>query len=350
MTHSTSLSYFCRYGAVLFTTLIPLLMYSTIHRTFYSCVYVPSCTELQDHAPTVPFAEVCQVICEDFGVASHTDLFDEFDEVPIASASLAQVHRAVISTSHASKTELSKDAAGEERKAEKQEQKREVAVKIQYPRLKFQVDSDLAAMKVMLTALCYFFPDFEFRWLLPEFRVNLKRELNFTMEGRNAVRVRKLFKDQDRLDKDMYIPEVFFPFTSKRVLTMEFIHGCRVDDIKGLKARGLEPAAVARTVANVFGDMIYVHGFVHCDPHPGNLFVRRVDKVEPTPTTTHPRPHTAAPGLIPPMSPSKAQLVVLDHGLYRELDESFRSSYCLLWKSLILRNRKGKQAITGTLN
>lgn len=87
---------------------------------------------------------------------------------------------------------------------------------------------------------------------------------------------------------------------------MEFIRGAKVNDHVALRALGFEPARVAAIVNRVFNEQIFVHGFVHCDPHPGNLFVR-------------PRPD----------DPRKPQLVLIDNGLYRQYSNEFRSVYCV---------------------
>merc|ERR1711871_64878 len=104
---------------------------------------------------------------------------------------------------------------------------------------------------------------------------------------------------------------------------MEFVHGIKVNDTLKLKEMGLECTDVASLVCSLFGDMIYFHGFVHCDPHPGNIFVRFASSNAQTP-----------------------QIVLLDHGMYRRLDPKFRYAYCLLWKALITRDvQLGKESL-----
>lgn len=130
-----------------------------------------------------------------------------------------------------------------------------------------------------------------------------------------------------------------------------------MNDVTALRAHGLDPLRVAALVSGVFSDMIYCHGFVHCDPHPGNLMVRRLaDQAQgsgacmcgracarPAPSMRCSRPLTRTHS--PPAAAAGArrdapQLVLLDHGLYRQLDEQFRVTYCLLWKSLIIRDNE----------
>lgn len=87
-------------------------------------------------------------------------------------------------------------------------------------------------------------------------------------------------------------------WTTERILTMEYIHGCKVNDLECLSRMNISPASVSQQMCQLFAQQIFEHGFVHCDPHPGNVLVRVAN---------------GAP-----------QIVLLDHGLYRELDDEFR--------------------------
>ena len=115
----------------------------------------------------------------------------------------------------------------------------------------------------------------------------MRNELNFLQEARNAQRVKAMFAD----DLRVYVPTVVPELTSRRVLVMEYIHGVKPTDLAGVRALGVDPKALASAVSRFFGAQVHVHGFVHCDPHSGNLLVRR----------------SPVDGL--------GQLVVLDHGM-----------------------------------
>lgn len=104
-------------------------------------------------------------------------------------------------------------------------------------------------------------------------------------------------------------------FSSKRVLCMEYIHGVKVNDANAIRSLSISPKKIASMISDAFGKMIFRDGFLHCDPHPGNLLVRKC------PTT------------------DTAQLVLLDHGLYRQLDDSFRKTFCDLYVSLLNRDQ-----------
>ena len=257
-------------------------------------VWTKTLAQLQDSAASIPLeGDLTNMIEQELG-APLTELFYEFDPVPIAAASLAQVHRAVLHSSNSSKVE--------------------VAVKVQYPHLGVQVLGDLWAMEVLAAAVGYFFEDFQYGWLLPEFEETADMELDFMQEKRNSRRMKNMLLDR----MDVHVPFVIDELSSRRVLTMEFVRGVRVDDIDGMKRNGLIPLQVAETITSVFGEMIHFHGFVHCDPHPGNLLVRK-----------------AAPAT---HSQHKHELLLLDHGMYRRLEPSFRQAYCRLWKALLTQN------------
>lgn len=228
-------------------------------------------------------------------------IFAEFEETPVAAASLAQVHFARTNSQHGS---------------------RPVAVKVQYPGLARQVRGDLWTMKFVTAAVGILFPEYQYSWLLPEFEKVAKEELDFLNEACNSIRTKKLFSNE----KDVYVPEVYLDISTERVLVMEWIEGARVNDIQTITNWRFSTANIAGTIYKIFGDMIYVHGFIHCDPHPGNLMVRP-----------------------DPLNHQDYQVVILDHGMYREVSNSFRVAYCTLWKSLITNDLSTGRAAVATM-
>jgi aarF domain-containing kinase len=251
---------------------------------------------LQDRAPSLPWASVRGVFESDLGRAA-ADVFAEVDEQPVASASLAQVHRAVLR------------ATGEE-----------VAVKVQHPSLRWTAASDMASLHFFFWALEKAFPAYGYMWLFPEFRASVRNELNFLQEARNGQRVAAMFRD----DAEVYVPRVHAELCSPRVLVMEFVRGHKPSDLAALRDMGVNPRRVASAVSRFFGEQVHVHGFVHCDPHPGNMLVRR-------------RPSAGAPAGAP-AGGGDFQLVILDHGMYRRLSPRFRVAYCRLWQALLTRD------------
>ena len=249
--------------------------------------YTSTLSQLQDSAPTVPFERIKPVLLESLNVSDLGEVFETFNEKPTAAASLAQVHYAVTNEKFG---------------------KRECAIKVQYPGLSRQVRGDLFSLKVITDVVGYLFPDYAYGWMLPEFKKVAEEELDFNQEAKNGMRTKKSME----MYENVYVPTVYNDLTSRRVLGMEWIHGARVTDNEAISRFGFSSPKIAETVFKIFGDMIFVNGHVHCDPHPGNLMVR-------------PNPKDS----------SNFQVVILDHGMYRELSKDFRIAYCNLWKAMV---------------
>uniref|UniRef100_A0A0E0J317 Protein kinase domain-containing protein n=1 Tax=Oryza nivara TaxID=4536 RepID=A0A0E0J317_ORYNI len=228
------------------------------------------------------FQDIKIVIEQKLGKDLHS-IFLEFDEHPIAAASIAQVHRGRLNNNQ------------------------EVAVKVQYPGLERRMKIDIMTMSFLSKSLSWIFPDYRFEKLLTEFERTMSMELDFTQEAKNSERTASCF----RKNNVVKVPCVFWELTSKEVLTMEFCSGYKVDNLDSLRKADISPTKVAEALIELFGEMIFVHGFVHGDPHPGNI-------------------------LVSPQGQGKFSLVLLDHGIYKELDQKFRLDYCQLWKALIL--------------
>lgn len=286
---------------------------STLHHAIPH-EYLQTLKVLQDHAPTMDYTIVQRIIEEDLG-AKPEQLFREFDKIPLAAASLAQVHHAVAHDG------------------------RELAVKIQYPTLRDEFSGDMFTHWLVLNMADMLFDHFDLAWMHDELEQNLVKELDFENEARNSERCAHNFRGKTNI----YVPKVEWPLTTKRVLTMEFIHGLKINDTNGLKKQGIDVKDAAGLAIEALAEQIYLHGFVHCDPHPGNIFVRWVDhgKVE---QERHGGVWDALRSFVQlfwKRSETKSrelQVVLLDHGLYREMEEEVRINYCQLWKNLIIRD------------
>ncbi|KAG0202206.1 hypothetical protein BGX28_005198 [Mortierella sp. GBA30] len=222
--------------------------------------------------------------------------FSSFDLEPIGVASLAQVHKAKLLDG------------------------REVAVKIQHPALNEFSTVDIKTVAALTSFVAYVFPEFEFSWLSEEMQTSLPKELNFNFEAANAARVDANFQKArvEGSKSTIKIPDVVW--SQKRVLVMEFMSGSRIDDLQYLKANNISVSEVTNEMARTFSQMIYKDGFVHCDPHPGNVMIR------PTPAGSP--------------SPRNFEIILLDHGLYRELTPEFRLDYAHLWTAIIASDEK----------
>ncbi|KAG5608516.1 hypothetical protein H5410_019797 [Solanum commersonii] len=145
----------------------------------------------------------------------------------------------------------------------------EVAVKVQYPGLEYQMKFDLVTMSLLSKSVGWIFPGYRFQWLVTELEKSIASELDFIAEAKNLERIRENFKDNSMVR----VPNVFWDFTTRQVMTMEFCRGRKVDDLEFLKERGISEVKVAKILAEVFAEMIFVHGFLHGDLHPGNILV-----------------------------------------------------------------------------
>ncbi|KAL1301453.1 hypothetical protein AAFC00_005704 [Neodothiora populina] len=304
-----------------------------------------------DDAPQNSWRDVQRVVREDFGKEVEEVFGVSFDDLPVqhgkgvmersarASASVAQVHWARLADG------------------------REVAIKIQKREIERQVGWDLWAFKVVTRIYTYWF-DIPLYSLVPYISERLMLETDFQNEAKNADDMRRLVLNEPRLNGKVYIPKVYPELSSRRVMTAEWIEGVRLWDKDGITRpwRGgwrkgspgaggrplpppdettfesishkdpdnekLKPArdswkgsrgdgglglslkSVMETMVSLFSAQMFLWGIVHCDPHPGNIFIRRLPNGKP-------------------------ELVLIDHGLYIHMSPEFRHDYALFWKSLM---------------
>ncbi len=203
--------------------------------------------KLQDNVKEVSSDIVKQVFKEEFKI-SVEEAFFHFEEKPIAAASIGQVHSARL-------------LSGEE-----------VIVKIQRPFIEKIVDTDINILLSMSKLFDEYFGDMipmSMTNVMIELTKSLKHELDYSREGRNTERFRKNFEN----DKSIYIPEIIWSYTSKRILTQGFVKGIKVSDTKLIKEAGWNPKYIADIGARSFLKQVFIYGFFHGDPHPGNIIV-----------------------------------------------------------------------------
>jgi ubiquinone biosynthesis protein len=217
--------------------------------------YSTELSKLQDEAAPFPFTQVEEKIEEQLGRPLE-ELFSEFDEEPLAAASLAQVHRARL-----------QDGT-------------EVVVKVQRPGIREMIRADLIILEDLAGFIARYVPESELYdpvGTVREFAKTLRRELDFVREGRNMEVFRRNFAD----DPTIYIPKVFWELTAPEILTMERIKGIKVTDLEGLERAGLDRRQIAINGANAILKQVFEYGFFHADPHPGNILVVENNVIAP---------------------------------------------------------------------
>lgn len=212
--------------------------------------YIEALAGLQDNVPPHPYREIAAQIRRELG-APVDELFATFGKRPVASASLAQVHRATL-----------KDG-------------RVVAVKALYPGIEGTVRADLRNLGLLVNIVGRIWRKYDFRALYREIARLAPVELDFHHEAANAERIAAELADRD----DVVVPGIVRELSRARVLVMDYIDGIKVTNLAELRAAGLDPARLAETIVDLFGDQIIGHGFFHGDPHPGNIFVLRDGRV-----------------------------------------------------------------------
>ncbi|HEY1014870.1 MAG TPA: AarF/ABC1/UbiB kinase family protein [Herpetosiphonaceae bacterium] len=209
--------------------------------------YIEELSRLQDTVPPFPSEQAIALVEEELG-RPIDELFAAFEPVPLAAASLGQVHAATLHSGES------------------------VVVKIQRPDIKASVTTDLAILNELAglaqeqTVLGQRYKLVDLAW---EFGATLREELDYRREARNAERFRQNFRGI----KTAYIPIVYHELTSERVLTSERLYGVKINDLAGLDAAGMDRVRVARHSAQLILKEVFSDGFFHADPHPGNFFV-----------------------------------------------------------------------------
>ncbi len=203
--------------------------------------------KLQDKVPPFDKVAVHKQLQLEFGATS-AELFAEFNDEPLAAASIGQVHKARLKS-------------GEE-----------VVLKIQRPDIEATIETDLDILMGLAYLIENHMPEEMIAdpvSIVREFRRVVRRELDYTREGRTIDRFAANFED----DKTIIIPEVFWDYTGRTVLTMSYMQGIKINDFTRLEEAGYDLKIIARNGANTFLEQVLGHGLFHGDPHPGNILV-----------------------------------------------------------------------------
>jgi len=242
--------------------------------------------KLQDDVFPIPYEKIEATLEEELHAPIHV-LFAHFNIEPIATASIGQVHIATLHT-------------GEE-----------VAVKIQRPSIETTMQTDLEILHDFSKFLEDHFAwarAYQIRDMVDEFAFSLKNELDYMNEGRNAEKIAKQLADNEAV----HVPIIYWQYTTKKVLTMEMIHGIKVNNYDKLEAHDYDKRKIAKTITDAMFEQIFIDGFFHGDPHPGNIYILPMNRV-----------------------------VFLDFGMVGQLTEEMRYHFTSLVINLQLGNAKG---------
>lgn len=351
---------------------------------------------LLDRCPASPFPHVRAAVERELGRPLE-EVFEVFEEEPLASASLAQVHRAVLrervsfdapdavedsakgmagegAAAAAADAQVAADAGAAapaaadrqtplararavaagalrgasralgavrlrlaarggaaEAKAEAEiaaPASREVAVKIQHAGLADSLDADVAVVRALVHLAGYLFPSFQMDWLVLEIDQSMRQELDFLREADNLERCAADLRSE-RV-RGVFAPRVYRSLSTPKLLTMEFVRGVGASDREALARLGVSPADVAARLRAAFDVMAFRTGWLHCDPHPANLRVVRLDGREDPTAAGEPLPRAGRSGWA---------LALLDHGQYRELSPELRRAWAGLWHGLVVADQ-----------
>ncbi|NIZ91183.1 ABC1 kinase family protein [Kineococcus rubinsiae] len=231
--------------------------------------------KLQDSAKPVPGDVIRAAVREELG-AEPEELFAEFADTPLASASIGQAHAAVLADGS------------------------EVVVKVRRPGVVEEVEGDLEilrALAVQASRRWSVAADYDVVGLASDFADTLRAELDYLQEGHNAERFGKNFAG----DPDIRVPAVHWDTTTSRVITLERLRGMKISDTEALGRAGVDRSLLAARATRLLADMVFEHGFFHADPHPGNFLI------EPD-----------------------GRIGLLDYGMVGEVDERSREQLAML--------------------
>jgi predicted unusual protein kinase regulating ubiquinone biosynthesis (AarF/ABC1/UbiB family) len=210
--------------------------------------YIKALSELQDRVPAFGDQEAISLVELELNNSIHA-LFREFDRVPIAAASLGQVHRARLHT-------------GEE-----------VVVKVQRPGLQRLLTLDFQALYQLILFIQRYLPwtkKYDLEKIHHEFRKLIFQEIDYLQEGKNADRFRENFKSQSRI----LVPVIYWQYTTQKVLTLEYLPGIKIDDRSTLESIGIDVKELNTIGISCYLKQLLVDGFFQVDPHPGNMAVK----------------------------------------------------------------------------
>ena len=208
--------------------------------------FITELAKLRDTVPPAPWEDVQALLTEEWG-QENGQIFASIEPIPIAAASLAQVHAATLENGD------------------------QVVVKIQRPNILRTIETDLEILSDLATLAqrTQLGQVYDFVGIADDFAFTLHNELDYRREGRNADR----FRDNFAKESYLYLPRIYWEFSTRRVLVMERIHGIQIGNIESLDAAGYDRHRIALHSAKIIIKEILEDGFFHADPHPGNFLI-----------------------------------------------------------------------------
>ncbi len=235
------------------TTYIKFGQWLSVRPDFVPPEVIEELEKLQDRLPPVPFKVIRKALEQEYG-RSLDEMFFEFEADPLSTASIAQVHRAVLKS-------------GER-----------VAVKVQHPDLKERIDVDLSILRSVADWGVKNWPHLSLHRpedLISSFKEILMDEVDFTVEAKNQARIAEMFLETPWC----HIPKVHWQYTTERILVMEYLDGFKITH-RGIPAGDeYDPKLIARRLSNCFFRQIFEHGVFHSDPHPGNILFMKDNQI-----------------------------------------------------------------------
>ncbi|MFC4618757.1 ABC1 kinase family protein [Camelliibacillus cellulosilyticus] len=202
--------------------------------------------KLQDEVTPISGTAIQQIIEEEFGAPIQA-IFQSFDSVCLAAASVGQVHQAVLKTGET------------------------VAVKVRRPHIESRVETDLEILQDLTRIVEQHYDwakHYQLSDIVDELAEAIRHEMDYTHEARNTERIKRQFEDSE----EIVIPKVYWDYSTKRVLTTSYIHGKKFSDLKGLDPDQYNRKKLAKRLVDSFLSQVLISGVYHGDPHPGNLF------------------------------------------------------------------------------
>lgn len=234
-------------------TFIKLAQMLSLRHDLLPSEYCQEFSKLQDSVPPVPFSIAKRVIEIELG-GPLKEFFKEFSKIPVASASVGQVHKAKLHSGEI------------------------VAVKVQRYGIKDKFEADIALLYRLAKLLPRYFPetkDFDFKRMVDEFAIYTEKELDYMIEARNIEIFSNAFKD----DPTVVVPRVFWKFTAPKVLTMAYIEGVKISEAKDFQKLHSTMKHTMDNLLHCMMKQIFDYKIFHADPHPGNILLVGYNKI-----------------------------------------------------------------------